>query len=353
MEGERVIPVPSSVLDTEKRLEDALENDIGILGLDRLLLIGRQVPTRFGKFIDLLALGPNGDLHVIELKRDKTPREVVAQALDYGSWVRDLSYDAIAALFDGYTQGSDFDAAQQEAFGAVPEELNGTHHLIIVASELDLSTERILDYLGQFDVPINVVFFRHFNDGVNEYLGRCWLVDPAQAETRVAQQSGRKRKPWNGRDFYVSFGEGATRNWDDAVTYGFVCGGGGKWYSQSLSALQPGHLVFVHIPQRGYVGVGRVTESVQPAASFTIKTPSGRSLLVSASDLKAPNVGHDLDDLEQCEHFVRVEWLQTHDREHAYWESGFFANQNTAAKFRDTSTLRRLQEHFGVEAVEA
>src|SRR6266542_4192150 len=84
------VPVPSSSLDAEKRLEEVLENDISVLGLDRLLLIGRQVPTRFGKFIDLLALGPSGDLYVIELKRDRTPREVVAQALDYGSWVREL-----------------------------------------------------------------------------------------------------------------------------------------------------------------------------------------------------------------------------------------------------------------------
>jgi hypothetical protein len=28
-----------------------------------------------------------GRIHVIELKRDRTPREVVAQILDYGSWV--------------------------------------------------------------------------------------------------------------------------------------------------------------------------------------------------------------------------------------------------------------------------
>jgi hypothetical protein len=45
---------------------------------------------------------------------------------------------------------------------------------------------------------------------------------------------------------------------------------------------------------------------------------------------------------------VRFEWIQTHPRTEAYWETGFFANRNTAAKFRDTKTLRRLEEHFGV-----
>lgn len=203
-DGDKSIPVPSSSLDTEKRLEDILENDIGILGLGPLLVVGRQVPTRFGKFIDLLALGPDGDVYVIELKRDRTAREVAAQALDYGSWVRELTYDDFTELFAAYSGGKDFDDAQQEAFDELPESLNGGHHLVIVASELDPSTERILDYLNDFEVPINVVFFRYLKDEGNEYLARSWLVDPDHVETRTAK----KKPPWNERDFYVAFGEG-------------------------------------------------------------------------------------------------------------------------------------------------
>jgi RecB family endonuclease NucS len=53
-----------------------------------LLLIGQQVPTSHGKFIDLLATDAQGHVVVIELKRDRTPREGVVQVLDDGSWVR-------------------------------------------------------------------------------------------------------------------------------------------------------------------------------------------------------------------------------------------------------------------------
>ena len=88
IDDEPVRLVPSGV-PTEKRLEELIEADPRILG-EPLLIIGRQVPTAFGKFIDLLAVDAHGVLHVLELKRDKTPREVVAQALDYGSWVRRL-----------------------------------------------------------------------------------------------------------------------------------------------------------------------------------------------------------------------------------------------------------------------
>jgi RecB family endonuclease NucS len=46
------------------------------------MLIGRQENTGHGGRIDLVALAPDASLVLIELKRDKTPREVVAQALD-------------------------------------------------------------------------------------------------------------------------------------------------------------------------------------------------------------------------------------------------------------------------------
>ena len=62
--------VQFSPMKTEGQLEDILDNDISILD-QRLLVIGRQVPTAFGKFIDLLAMDADGKLVVIELKKRK------------------------------------------------------------------------------------------------------------------------------------------------------------------------------------------------------------------------------------------------------------------------------------------
>ncbi len=56
------------------------------------MLIGRQEVTGFGR-IDLLAITPYGALVLIEHKCNRTPREVVAQALDYASWVEKLTAD--------------------------------------------------------------------------------------------------------------------------------------------------------------------------------------------------------------------------------------------------------------------
>jgi RecB family endonuclease NucS len=71
---------------TEPRLEELIEAEPAILG-EPLLIIGRRVATSFGKVIDLLAVDAEGVLHVLELKKDRTPRDVVAQVLEYGAWV--------------------------------------------------------------------------------------------------------------------------------------------------------------------------------------------------------------------------------------------------------------------------
>jgi RecB family endonuclease NucS len=72
-------------IDAERQLEQ-------ILADPNLLLIGRQVPITFSKSIDLLALDTDGKVVALELKRDRTPREVVAELLDYGSreWIHTI-----------------------------------------------------------------------------------------------------------------------------------------------------------------------------------------------------------------------------------------------------------------------
>ena len=128
--------------------------------------------------------------------------------------------------------------------------------MIIVAGELDSPTERIVQYLReQYGVAVNVVFFRAFEDEGRHYLTRAWLAEPDAPPTEPSTRAARKND-WNG-EFYVSFGEGDHRSWNDARKYGFVSGGGGEWYVGTLRMLEPGNRVWVNIPGTGYVGVGR------------------------------------------------------------------------------------------------
>jgi hypothetical protein len=355
---EGVVPVPSSPIDNEGRLEDILEDDLSILGLDLLLLLGRQVITALGKRIDLLAMDGNGDIYAIELKRGRTPREVVAQTIDYGYWLRDLDTQGVIETFEKHNGGTSFDEAFRERFDQdPPEDLNESHYLIIVASELDASTERIVEYVSDYGVPINVVFFQHFHDGEREYLARSWLSDPEEVETRApaTTRSGRRknRPPWNKQDFYVSFGESQDpvhdrRRWEDAIKYGFISAGGRRWFSRTLEQLFPGARVFVCIPKTGYVGVGTVTETSQRVSDFKVEV-DGRTVPILEAPLAATKMDKGADEPERSEYLVRVDWIKTLPRDQAIWEKGMFANQNSAAKLRHQFTLERLTEAFDLE----
>lgn len=340
---------PSGV-PLESQLENYIETDPTILG-EPLLLIGRQVPTSYGGFIDLLAVDAEGAVHVLELKRDRTPRDVVAQTLDYGSWVAELDHSAVVSLFEEYRPGTPFDAAFVERFGgSAPVEVNTTQVFTIVAASVDAATERIVRFLNEtHKIPINVVFFRHFEDKGTSYLARTWLVKDESVSTRPGTKARRVTEPWNGHDWYVSFGEGDDgRLWEDARTYGFVSAGGGAWYSRSLRNLPIGGRVFVCIPQKGYVGVGTVTGE---AARFDQAEVTVNGQRRKLSDLPLGGryqyspVG-DTDEL--AEYVVPVDWTATVPAEGVIWRTGMFANQNSACKLSKQFTIDTVTEAMGV-----
>ena len=87
----------------EADLEQWLEaNPGGILEDGPLLLIGRQVPTDLGKSIDLLGVDREGNVVVVELKRDRTPRDVVAQALEYAAFAAHLDAGDLEGILGEY-----------------------------------------------------------------------------------------------------------------------------------------------------------------------------------------------------------------------------------------------------------
>ena len=103
VDGASLEKVEVAKLDREDRLEEWIEHDPSILGM-KVALLGRQVQTPFGGRIDLLGLDEAGDCVVFELKRDRTPRDVVAQTLDYASWVSELGYAELDSLAHKHRQ---------------------------------------------------------------------------------------------------------------------------------------------------------------------------------------------------------------------------------------------------------
>ena len=232
-------PAPEALkpatLPSEQLLEDMIVAAPEIISSD-WLLIGRQERTTHGGRIDLLAIAPDGALVLIEIKRDRTSREVVAQALDYASWVETLQPDEIAGIYGRFAVGRSLAKDFSERFGHPLEEeqLNYNHEVVIVAASLDADSQRIVEYLASRDIQINVVSFQVFVQGNQQFLSRAWLIDPvAQVPTDVKAAIAVPSEAWNG-EYYANFGDGPSRSWADAVHYGFISAGGGIWYTRTL-----------------------------------------------------------------------------------------------------------------------
>lgn len=207
---------------------------------------------------------------LIELKRDRTPREVVAQAIDYAVWVEGLEAQDISAIYRRFAPGRDLAEDFLGRFGqALDEEtLNDSHQIVIVAASLDDSSERIVSYLNKRDIAINVLCFQVFDHGDQQLLSRAWLLDPVHTQVSATVTSkakgARESEPWNG-EFYASFGLGNDRrSWDEARRFGFISAGGGAWYSNTLNLLNVGDRIWVKSPGM--------------ASSASVRSRDGRSL---------------------------------------------------------------------------
>jgi len=346
--------LPATGLDLESRLEDLLDRDITIAN-PGWFVIGRQIDTGFGSRADLLAIDGVGNLVLLELKRDQTPREVIAQVLEYGSWVAKLTAAELFPIYRKYIERFHPERGQEsldQAFckryrvSELPEDPNQDHELVVVASQFDATSERIVEYLSEVhEVAINAIFFRVFKDADREYLVRAWLRDPSEVDAKA--EVGPPGE-WN-QQYYVSYG--GNRDWEEARKYGFIAGGGGRFYSRTLEMLSPGDRVWVNIPGTGYVGVGLV-QSRATAIDDCVVEENGKPIkLVELYHLKIAKATKFADDSEKAEFIVRVAWIKSVPASEAFKERGLFGNQNTVARPRVERwrhTIERLKQVWGI-----
>ncbi len=152
----------------ESVLENWLENNPEkIIENGSLLIIGRQVTTNLSSFIDLLAIDRQGDLVVIELKRDRTPRETLAQALEYSSFVEKLGYEQLDEIFRNYSGDEALNLAQyhREYFSLVSDEavvFNNDQRIVIVGQKITPEIRQTSTFLRNKGVRVTCLEFTFF-----------------------------------------------------------------------------------------------------------------------------------------------------------------------------------------------
>ncbi len=167
----------------ESVLETWLENNPDkIIENGSLLIIGRQVTTNLGSFIDLLAIDRLGDLVVIELKRDRTPRETLAQALEYASFIEKLGYEHLDEIFRNYSGDEALNLAQyhREYFGLNSDEaivFNNDQRIVLVGQRITPEIRQTSTFLRNKGVRVTCLEFTFFKaDGGLKLLSTSIVV---------------------------------------------------------------------------------------------------------------------------------------------------------------------------------
>lgn len=169
----------------EESLEELLEAHVEMLD-PGLCVIGRQVRTDDGGRVDLLAIDKKGDTVVIELKRGKATRNVIAQVLGYAAWVEMMDYDELNEIAEDKHLGScvDLRSLLQSRFGTVPETWNDNHRVYIVALELSEPTENIIDYLDSRGIKIDCVLFEIYKHGTEQFVYVSPMFEESPDQTK-------------------------------------------------------------------------------------------------------------------------------------------------------------------------
>ena len=130
-----------------------------------MLSLGTEIVTHRGFSIDNLFVDGNGCLVVAELKRGQTPKEVVAQVLNYAAYVNRLEWSDVEDIARKY-RGIDLVSAYRECFGwPLVKSDKIDHRLLIVAESYEPSVTDAAVYLINQGTPLALLQFTYFEVG--------------------------------------------------------------------------------------------------------------------------------------------------------------------------------------------
>lgn len=193
--NEELSLVNSRLSDNQRKEREDLEKWIKtnpeILGED-ILIIGEQVATKSG-YLDFLGIDRTGNTVIVELKRDKLPREVIAQAVDYASDIVSWDIDKLSEICQTTNNQSLEDFVSDSFTDLNTEEIiiNNSQRLLVVGFGIDESTSRMIEYLSDnFNMSINAVILSYSKTSKGSEIISRTVIIPEEVE----KQKANKRK---------------------------------------------------------------------------------------------------------------------------------------------------------------
>ncbi len=188
---DQLVEIETSPMESERRERDHVEKWIKtnpkILGED-ILIIGEQVYTKSGP-LDFLGVDSSGNMVIVELKRDKLPRECLAQAIDYASDIATWDIDKLSEVCMQYNGQTLYDYASENFVGVEVEDIsfNKAQRLLLVGFLIEESLTRMIEWLSvNYDIGINAIILKYAQTSSgNEMLSKTAIISEEVEKAKI------------------------------------------------------------------------------------------------------------------------------------------------------------------------
>ena len=200
LENKQLIKLPVtkfSTLELKERfdIQEWICSSPDILG-EELLIVSKELRLPSGRRLDLLAVDKQGELVIIELKRDDSGSDVEWQAIKYASYCSSFSQNEIYHYFAEYLGTNDEDAELQiETFiDNEPEDINKSQRILLVAKEFHSEVISAVFWLREAE--INVVCVRltpHLDSDGTLYINPEVIIPLPEAKDYIQKKESKQK----------------------------------------------------------------------------------------------------------------------------------------------------------------
>lgn len=244
-----------SIKVKEKHFEEWIAKNPQLLFTDAsaVLVIAQEVSGE--PMADILALDSEGNLIIIEAKRDWSDRNTIGQILDYASHLQEWDYEAFNSRAKKYL-GANVELIKKfrefvDNPSFLEEQLCKTQRLFIVAPDSDTGLHRVIDWLKKYQVPIDYIPFKIMKTKEGEYLLKVRQIDVEPLPLKWG---------WEGDWFFntnETYGKGAYKK---MVEHAVIAVYGYTDAKERLDRPSPGDRVFMYVNNIGIIGAGNISD---------------------------------------------------------------------------------------------
>jgi len=178
-------------LKERQHLEEWIRKNPEVLGEDLLIIAHEYDKFEVNERLDLLAIDKEGNLVIIEVKRDMTGGNVAFQALKYASYCARLSPHDILEMYEDYLKiNSIVVNAKDDLVGFLEVEseeelnniLNTSQRIIIVGKDIDKRILSVCTWLYENSIDVKCVTIKPYRLGDQLIIDTNQIIPPYKLE---------------------------------------------------------------------------------------------------------------------------------------------------------------------------